>query len=371
MRFARFITGMALAGSICLGVAATTQADTPDQLEFVPSDSLSVSFDGQGTAPAVLVGVQNSGAARQQLVFDLLLSRKSTPVTNEITVVATPAGVDQNRVAWFSLTFSRVSGDGDVGGILVARDAANAAEPAAREIAFVTDQRVIKIGQSTITIFGAQIPGGPGGVLLIAAILAGLAVLSRVLVGKLKFRNTDVGLPTWDSSSLITSFTLVGAALGTVLGKVLPDKDSADLLTAAQYDALHVVSAGLVLLSPLCFAAFHRASQERESGGKTVAVLPTSTGVLFLLMAWAVFTGAIVEVLTLLVGFADVASSLESQAVVLVMAVLGILAIAAMMVYGSRATDTIYETPAPKKRSSLAQRVKPTDGDSPTRFSMF
>lgn len=342
-----------VSGVLFVVFGSIANAQTPDALAFATSDPVSVSFDGQGKADPILIGVTNIGGARPAVAFSLLLSRKGAAVTNEIAVTSSPTGIDANSVSWFTITFARTAGDGDLSGFLVASDGASATAPASLPISFRTDQRAFKLGPVAIVIAGTSLPGGVDGVMLLGLILSALMVLVRAAFARFKF--ADVGSPKWDSKTWIGTLTVVGVALGTALKDVLPDKESAQLLSIGQYTGLHVLAAALVGLSPLIFAVL-------RTSNKAI------NGWLFLALATAVFAGAIIEVVTLLVGVADASSDIGST-LSTALGLMAIIGVVGVLIYGWQALGVGFTGPSTsengaRRQATLIKEPKPT-------FSLF
>ncbi|CAN5647933.1 hypothetical protein BH23CHL6_BH23CHL6_00980 [soil metagenome] len=338
-------------------VAYSALAANPESLAFVDDEPLTILFDGAGAAQPALVALQNVGAARDTLQFRLLVARAGRDVSGEFAVSATPTAIGSNGVEWFALTFSRTGGSDMATGYLVALDEGAIAGPAAKPVALLTDQRLISLGNATLRIAGLALPGGPGSIIGLSALLAAVTVLGRAIAGKFDFADT-IGLPTWDRQAWVGTLTVVGAVLGTALAGILPSADQAVLLTGTQYAGLHVLAAATVGLAPLVFAVVR-------------ARTGIGTGLLFLVFAFAVFWAAIVELFTLLIGLADVSGSVGSDIVSWLLTIVGIVGIAAVMVYGWQAMGVGFKA-APTSRLGRARvRTNVAPGEGPTNFSMF
>jgi hypothetical protein len=289
-------------------VPAQASAESQQRLTFADPDPLTISVENGAKTASKAVVLVHSGAEISEPTFAAVSGDADAP-TVEVTASGSSA-VPANGAARIELSFtSDDSIDGFEGHLIAATDGAAAERDlkidAKNEIPFSVN----------LIIFGSLLIGG------------GLAALRAVtLHDRLAYR---LATPGWDfSKSWASTFTVVGAVLGTILASlVLPD--TPERFSKETLAGMNLVFGVAILVAPFLFAATESPRLVKKDDSLQVQGQGTVAG--YLLACAVTLTGVLGQLATVffLLGEIETKGALPDEALVFLVV---LLAIAALLV---------------------------------------
>jgi hypothetical protein len=253
-------------------VPAVAAAQAQPRLSFAEDDTLIVSVEKDATTAEATVVVVNSGAAIDALSFSAVSDNADAAAVS--VEPSEGSAMPANSAARVGLSLTSNSFEDFSGHLVVATDGATAERDL--EIAVENDFwfRVNAI------IFGS---------LLIAAVF--VAVRAATLRS---FLGHHLGQPSWEfSKSWASTFTVVGALLGTILSSlVLPD--TPERFSKETLAGMNLIFGVAILLAPIIFSATEGLQDVTDPAKPGVSEKQPQGTVRGYLIASAVTLGAVI-----------------------------------------------------------------------------
>lgn len=352
----RSLAWAGLTGVLLLAVApGAVTASGPDELAFVETDVLQVTFDSPTATPTELVAIANAGSSRPELKFGLLLRDGEDAVT-AVTVTAEPRTVAAGEAKWFKLTFARVGDFSALDGFIFVTTADATATPAVRPIHIVLDDRVLKFRGGELRLFTLALPGGAGAILGIGFAIALLLVVRRGFAARWDLA-TKVGKPKWTYDSWASTLTGIGAVLGTLLGAGFFPKDPV-LLTSGQFTGLNVLCGALILLAPFLYQSF--ASTDGAGNARVLLVAAVVS-----------FTALFTELFAYIVATADSAAAIGSMTLSIVLTAVGAVLIFLALRYGWHALAVAFKGSPPTQMAGSSFELGAAPNEEREDWTLF
>jgi hypothetical protein len=297
------------AGALIIGctlVPAATGAQSSAPLRFADDEPLSTSIEEGSTSASANVVLVNAGPALDQIDFSIASDDPDAP---EVLVLATNgSAVPANGSARIDLIFTSDAALDDLSGHLIA-----AADGAIAERDLAIDTKNQLPFSINFIIFGS----------LISA-----AVLSLARAWTLRNRlDHRLGSPSWEfSKSWASTFTVVGALLGTVLSSlVLPE--TTERFSKETLAGMNLFFGVAVLFAPLVFGASEKLRPVKKDPADPTSPLemqPQGSVAGYLTAAAFTLSGVIGQLITIffLLSEIEAKGALPEDALILVLLLL-------------------------------------------------
>ncbi len=296
---------------VCVVLAAAPAfGQSASRLIFAQDKPLTVSVDGDAKCASATVVLVNSGPGLSALDFSAVSEKADAPA---ITVTPTAgSAIPAHSAKPIELSFTSTASLKGFDGHLIASTEGAAAE------------RDLKIDAKNTLPFSVN--------LIIFASLIVAVALTALRAWRLKSRlGYLLSAPNWDfSKSWASTFTVVGALLGTILSSlVLPE--TPERFSKATLAGMNLVFGVAILLAPLIFA-LSQTGRYVKKDASTSELQPQGTVAGYLLAAALTLTGVLGQLATVffLLDEIEAKGSLPDAALVfiillLLFAALGVL----------------------------------------------